>query len=104
MAPGTEISLQFHNRHVVEMQEGIYAGWGHVNSDPMSLHLFGHPKSRPTKPSPSQPWSGTKDVSKQFCHAFTYRKCPSPCKSGRIHKCCKCNSLEHGAGTCSKAD
>jgi len=31
------------------MQEGVYAGWGHIDSDLISLHLFGHPKSRPVK-------------------------------------------------------
>ena|SRR5882724_4578616 len=48
---------------VIEMQEGLYAGWGHVDGNLMSLHLFGHPKSRTVKSSPSQPWWGTKDVS-----------------------------------------
>jgi len=73
-----EYHFKFHNRHVIEMQEGTYMGWGHVNRDLMSLHLFWHPKSRPMKPSSLQPWSSTKDISKQFCHAFTYGKCPSP--------------------------
>jgi len=99
-----EYHFKFHNRRVVEMQEGIYAGWGHVDGDLMALHLFGHPKSRPAKSGPSQPWSGTKDVSKQFCHAFTYGKCPSPCKSGRLHKCRKCSSPDHGASNCPKTD
>jgi len=99
-----EYHFKFHNRCIVEMQEGIYAGWGHMDGDLISLYLFGNPKSRPVKPSSSQPWSGPKDVSKQFCHAFMYRKCPSPCKSGRIHKCRKCSSLDHRASACSKVN
>ena len=61
-----EYHFKFHNRRIVEMQEGTYVGWGHIDRDLMSPHLFGHPKSRPTKPSSSQPWSCTKDVSNSF--------------------------------------
>jgi len=70
----------------------------------MSLHLFGHPKARLAKQGNQPMWLSLKDVSKQFCHAFTYGKFPSPCKSGRIHKCCKCSSLDHGAKSCPKSD
>jgi len=99
-----EYHFRFHNRRIVEMQEGSYGGWEHVDADLMSLHLFGHPKSRPAKPSNQAAWPTPKDVSKQYCHAFTAGKCPSPCKSGRIHKCCKCGSADHSASSCSKSD
>jgi len=99
-----EYHFRYHNRRVVEMQEGIYGGWEHVDGDLMSLHLFGHPKARPSKPGNQSNWQVTKDVSKQFCHAFNTGKCPSPCKSGRIHKCRKCSSPDHSMGSCSKSD
>jgi len=89
---------------MVEMQEGSYRGWEHMDADLMSLHLFCHPKARLAKQGNQPMWLSLKDVSKQFCHAFTYGKFPSPCKSGRIHKCCKCSSLDHGAKSCPKSD
>src|SRR5467141_936153 len=97
-----EYHFMFHNHCIVEMQEGSYGGWEHVDADLMSLHLFGHPKARPAKPSSQPAWPIPKDVSKQFCHAFTTGKCTSPCKSGRIHKCRKCGSTDHSASSCSK--
>jgi len=96
--------FKFHNCCIVEMQEGNYGGWGHMDGDLMALYLFGHPKERPAKQSSSAAWTGSKDMSKQFCHVFTYGKCPSPCKSGHMHKCCKCSSLDHGASSCTKGD
>ena len=65
--------LEYHYNHLmVEMQDGNYRGWGHVDADPMSLYLFGHPKARQVKQVAQSSWTGSKDVSKQFCHAFTY--------------------------------
>src|SRR5882672_10058116 len=94
-----EYHFKFHNCCMVEMQEGFYGGWEHVDANLMSLHLFSHPKVRPAK-QPIQPaWPGPKDVSKQFCHAFSYRKYQSPCNSGCMHKWHKCNLLEHRASS-----
>jgi len=73
-----EYHFKFHNHRIIEMQEGHYGGWEHVASNPMSLHLFSHPKVHPSKQLVAPAWSAPKDVSKQFCHAFTYGKCPSP--------------------------
>jgi len=42
-----EYHFKFHNRCIVEMQEGSYSGWGHVDADLMSFHLFGHPSHGP---------------------------------------------------------
>ena len=86
-----EYHFKFHNRHIVEMLDGIYGGWGHMDADLMSMFLFSHPKAWKIKQAGQLPWTGTKDMSKQVCHAFTYGKCTSPCKSGHIHKCHKCN-------------
>ena len=99
-----EYHFRFHNRHILEMQEGKYGGWEHMDTDLMSLHLFSHPKATPAKQSPQPAWSGQKDVSKQFCHMFTFSKCSSPCKSGRIHRCHKCSSPDHNTSSCPKAD
>src|SRR5882724_12327873 len=41
--------FKFHNCQVVEMHEGSYASWGHVDLDLMTIYLFGHPKLRPSK-------------------------------------------------------
>src|SRR5882672_1759312 len=53
-----------HNHHIVEMQEGVYSGWEHMDADIMSLHLFGHPKVVPAKQNTQPAWSGSKDLSK----------------------------------------
>ena len=73
-----EYHFKFQNRCIVEMQEGNYGGWEHMDGNLMTLHLFGHPKARPAKQGSSTAWTGSKDVSKQFCCTFTYGKCPSP--------------------------
>ena len=39
-----EYHFKFHNRRIVEMQDGIYNGWGHMDVDLMAMFLFGHPK------------------------------------------------------------
>ena len=44
-----EYHFRFHNHQMVEMQEGSYGGWEHVDADLMSMHLFGHPRTRPPK-------------------------------------------------------
>src|SRR5882724_11813803 len=99
-----EYHFKFHNCHIVEMQDGIYNGWAHMDVDLMAMFLFSHPKAQQIKPASQQSGSGTKDISKQVCHAFTYDKCASPCKTGRTHKCRKCNLMDHGAVSCTKAD
>src|SRR5882724_11974639 len=40
-----EYHFKFHSRCIIVMQEGIYTGWGHINGDLMSLHIFGNPKA-----------------------------------------------------------
>jgi len=99
-----EYHFRFHNRQIVEMQEGSYAGWEHVDGDLMSLHLFGHPRSKPSKQGSQQAGLSLKDASRQVCYAFSYGKCSSPCKAGRIHKCHKCSSSDHGTSSCPKSE
>jgi len=99
-----EYHFRFHNHRIVEMQEGSYAGWEHMDGDLMSLHLFSHPRSKPSKQGSQQAGSSLKDASRQFCYAFSYGKCSSPCKAGRIHKCRKCSSSDHGANSCPKSE
>ena len=82
-----EYHFRFHNRRIIEMQEGSYGGWEHVDTDLMSLHLFSHPKACHLKQNAQPAWSSTKDMLKQYCHVFMASKCPSLCKLGRIHKC-----------------
>ena len=62
-----EYHFKFHNPHMVEMQEGHYSGWEHVDSGLMSIHLYGHPKTHPIKPNAPLAWKSTKDMSKQIC-------------------------------------
>jgi len=45
-----ECHFKFHNHHIIEMHEGTYRGWEHIDGDLMSLHLFGNPKTHPAKP------------------------------------------------------
>jgi len=99
-----EYHFRFHNCQMVEMQEGSYGGWEHMDIDLMSLHLFCQPRNRLSKQSSQLAWLNTKDRSKQYCHMFTYSKFPSLCKLGRIHKCRKCGSPYHSMSSCSKAD
>jgi len=99
-----EYHFKFHNRRIVEMTEGNYGGWEQVDGGLMSIHLYGHPKIRPAKPGTMLPGTSNKDISKQTCNAYQYAKCTSPCKTGRIHKCRKCSSVEHGASACMKSE
>ena len=99
-----EYHFRFHNRWMLEMQEGSYGGWEHMDADLMSLHLFSHLKTKPSKQGSQQAGSSSKDASEQFCYAFSYGKCPSPCKAGRIHKCCKCSSPDHSVSSCPKSN
>src|SRR5882724_8133118 len=88
-----EYHFMFHNRRIVEMQEGSYGGWEHVDADLVSLHLFSHPKACPLKQNAHLALSSTKDVSKQYCHTFWPANAPH--HASRIHKCQKCGSQEH---------
>jgi len=99
-----EYHIKFHNRQIVEMLEGLYTGWGHVDANLMSIYLFGHPKSQPPRHTGQQLASALKDTLKQFCYGISYGKCPSPCKAGRIHKCHKCSLPDHGASSCPKSE
>ena len=99
-----EYHFKFHNCHIVKMQEGQYGGWEQVDSNLMSIHLYRHLKTYQSKPNASSNWTSNKDVLKQVCNTFQYSKCTVPCKTGRIHKCQKCNSLDHGLPVCTKAD
>jgi len=65
-----EYHFRFHNHRMVEMQEGHYGGWEHVDGGLMSIHLYGHPRTRPAKANTASAWTSTKDVSKQICNAF----------------------------------
>jgi len=58
-----EYHFKFHNHCIVEMQEGVYCSWEHVDANLMSLHLFSHPKARPAKQNTQPAWSGLKDMS-----------------------------------------
>ena len=99
-----EYHFKSHNHHMVKMQDGNYGGWGHADMDLMSLYMFSHPRARQVKQATQSSWTRLKDMSKEFCHAFTYSKFLSLCKSGFIHRCHKCNLLDHRAGTCMRAN
>src|SRR5882724_6036668 len=46
---GLEYHFKFHNHCMVEMQEGHYGGWEHVDGGLMSIHLYGNPRTCPAK-------------------------------------------------------
>jgi len=55
-----EYHFKFHNCHMVEMQEGIYVGWEHVDTDLMSVHLLATPSHGLPSQVHSQPGWGPK--------------------------------------------
>ena len=105
--------LQYHKSYFLarrrEMTRGDYSGW--LRSDLLLLteHVYGHARtqnhlgsssksSRPASNAAKQP------VSSQICFSFNKGSCmSSPCPSGRIHKCQKCDSPDHGASSCTKS-
>jgi len=105
--------LQYHKAYFLarrrEMTRGDYSGW--LRSDLLLLteHVYGHARtqnhpgsssksSRPASNAAKQP------VSSQICFSFNKGSCMlSPCPSGRIHKCQKCDSPDHGASSCTKS-
>src|SRR5882724_12080922 len=76
-----EYHFKFDNCCMVEMQEGHYGGWEHMDSSLMSVHLYGHPKTCPIKPTATSTWTSAKDMSKQTYNAVQYAKCATPCRT-----------------------
>ncbi|KAF8171507.1 hypothetical protein BJ912DRAFT_995404 [Pholiota molesta] len=90
-----------------EMARGIYNGWKHPNPDLVTEYLLGHGRpaqsSKPKPSSNSSAFASKASTSTQTCFPFNRGSCTaSPCPSGRIHKCQKCDSTEHGALNCKK--
>ena len=105
--------LQYHKSYFLarrrEMTRGDYSGW--LRSDLLLLteHVYGHARtqnlpSSSSKSSRPAPNAAKQPVSSQICFSFNKGSCTSsPCPSGRIHKCQKCDSPDHGASGCSKS-
>ena len=95
-----EYCIHFHLRHQCEMADGNYNGW--LQADPDLLNSFVYDRRRSARTEPSC-GSTKKDVKDQVCFAYNKGDClTSPCPSGRLHKCRKCGSSEHGEKACKK--
>ena len=86
MASSAQISLQISQSPHGGDAGRTYGGWEHVDGGLMSIHLYGHPKTRPIKPATTSTWTSAKDMSKQTCNAVQYAKCATPCRTGWVHK------------------
>lgn len=97
--------MQFHLHRRQEMINGSYVGWGQPDQLLMSQYLFNRLRGTGSASS-SRSGSGKpkRDTSGETCFAFNKGSCSAtPCPDGRIHKCRKCNSVDHGEKTCKKA-
>ncbi|KIJ32078.1 hypothetical protein M422DRAFT_70745 [Sphaerobolus stellatus SS14] len=92
-----EYHFKFHAARIVEMENGIYGGWGERDTILLNCHLFGKPRTR-TKEQKSKT---AVDVSKQPCFDWNFRQC-TRAKCNRIHKCKTCDSSDHPASSCPK--
>jgi len=89
--------FMFHSHRLAEMHDGDYSGWRTIDPELASLYLYGNTKPHVLKSTPS-----SSSTAKQSCFSFQSGKCPSPCAHGYIHKCCKCDSPDHGKYACPK--
>lgn len=104
--------LQYHKSFFLarrrEMARGEYSGWLRPDVVLMSQYVYSHPRiqSHPSSSKSSRLASNSakQPVAAQICFAYNKGSCTSsPCPNGRIHKCQKCDALDHGALNCSKA-
>ena len=95
-----EYHIHFHLRRRCEMAEGDYNGW--LRADPDLLNSYVYDRRRIVRSEVSRA-SSKKDVKDQVCFAFNKGDCSaSTCPSGRLHKCRKCGSTQHGEKACKK--
>ncbi|KAF8814520.1 hypothetical protein BYT27DRAFT_7082109 [Phlegmacium glaucopus] len=104
--------LQYHKAFFLlrcrEMARGDYSGWTRSDGQLMNTHLYHQICSSSsgsvrtsTRPAPA---SKQLPISQQTCYSFNKGSCPSsPCPSGWIHKCQKCDDPNHGAHACTKS-
>jgi len=99
--------LRYHNEfHLMRHQEmlrGDYTGWGKKDGELIASYLigFGLPRNSDRKAS-STPAKAQTPIEKQTCFAFETGTCTSlPCPNGRLHKCRKCGSADHGVKACT---
>lgn len=99
--------MDFHMDRVQEMSRGDYSGWAHLDTQLISQHLVSRvrlPPSTGGAPASSRPRGVAKDKvasSAQICFSFNGGTCTaSPCPSGRIHKCRRCDAMDHGDVAC----
>ena len=96
-----EYHIHFHLRRRCEMADGNYNGW--LQADPDLLNSYVYDRRRSSNRSEGSRGSAKRDVKDQVCFAFNKGDClTSPCPSGRLHKCRKCSSSEHGERNCKK--
>ncbi|KAF6765524.1 hypothetical protein DFP72DRAFT_867991 [Ephemerocybe angulata] len=98
---------RFHDARLVDMEEGDYSGWGRKDIDLMADVLVGwevRDKGRSaagSSGSKSDKSTSSLPITQQVCWDFNKGHCSTtPCPNGRIHKCRKCSSTEHGQHAC----
>ncbi|KAJ3993524.1 hypothetical protein F5050DRAFT_1546638, partial [Lentinula boryana] len=92
--------MAFFNKRRREMQEGDYSGWGKVNMELRSDHLYS--ANRLTSPLKATKRSSPLPPTKlDPCQKFDQGTCSStPCPFGCPHLCSKCKKTDHGAHNC----
>lgn len=99
---------RFHDARLVDMEEGDYSGWGKKDIDLMADTLVGwevRDKGRSTGggsgSKSSDKSAASLPITQQVCWDYNKGHCSAtPCPNGRIHKCRKCNSTDHGQHAC----
>lgn len=98
-----EYHIHFHLRRRCELADGNYNGWLQADPDLLNSYVYDRRRSARSEVSRGSAGSTKKDVKDQVCFTFNKGDClTSPCPSGRLHKCRKCNSSEHGEKHCKK--
>lgn len=99
--------MDYHLLRRREMINGDYSGWGQPSILLITEHLLGHQRRFSPLTSSS---SSTDRISKarvpteqQTCFSFNLGNCTTlPCPGGRLHRCKKCESPDHGERACPK--
>ncbi|KAF8801005.1 hypothetical protein BYT27DRAFT_7116126 [Phlegmacium glaucopus] len=105
--------LQYHKAFFLvrcrEMLRGDYTGWTRSDGQLMNTHLYHQLRSSSSPSSSARTTSQPAPpkqlpITQQTCFSFNKGSCSvSPCPSGRIHKCQKCDDPNHGAHACGKS-
>jgi hypothetical protein len=97
-----------------EMSTGDFSGWTQIDGQLLHRHFSvgdlrsssssANSKSKPAGTSTGSTSSSKTPVSLQTCFQFNKGNCSGDkCPAGRIHKCQKCDSTDHGSHACKKS-